>query len=176
MQVKFKKMHPNAVTPTIAKPGDAGLDLTAVSVEYDEAYQCIVYDTGIAIEIPTGFVGLVYCRSSIKKKNLFLTNHTGIIDSGYRGTIKFAFKSDIDYFDCPSSSKDFQEELNDGFFIHFDSFDDKQRNVIKYTKVYKPGDRVGQLIIMPYPQIELIEAEELSTTERGTGGYGHTGR
>lgn len=51
----------------------------------------------------------------------------------------------------------------------------KYRDDGKAKEFYRAGDRVGQLMIVPYPQIELIEVEELSTTERGDGGFGSTG-
>ena len=67
MKVKIKKVHTDAVIPTYATEGDAGLDLTAVSVEYDRDINKIVYKTGLAIEIPEGYVGLLFPRSSICK-------------------------------------------------------------------------------------------------------------
>ena len=80
MKVKIKKIHPDAVIPKYAKAGDAGLDLTAVSMEIDE-YGNICYGTGLAFEIPEGYVGLVFPRSSNCKKGLMLTNCVGVIDS-----------------------------------------------------------------------------------------------
>lgn len=141
MKVKIKKLHPDAVIPKYAKPGDAGMDLTAVSVE-DEYYNGnVVYNTGLAFEIPEGYVGLLFPRSSNSKKGLLLSNSVGVIDSGYRGEVSFKFKV-----------------LNSSMGI------------------YKVGERIGQILIVPYPQIEFEEVEELSETERGTGGYGSTGK
>jgi dUTP pyrophosphatase len=90
MKVNLKKTHPDAVLPTYGKPGDAGMDLTSVSIVSETAYQ-IVYDTGIAVEIPEGFVGLVFPRSSIRKTDLSLSNSVGVVDSGYRGSIQVTF-------------------------------------------------------------------------------------
>ena len=142
MQVRVKKLHADATIPAYSKPGDAGLDLTAVTATKDQ-YGNVVYGTGLAIEIPEGYVGLIYPRSSNSKTDLYLTNHVGVIDSGYRGEIMFKYRS-----------------------IHG----------LLNSKVYQLGDRVGQLIIMPYPQIELVEADELSDSERGNGGFGSTGK
>jgi dUTP pyrophosphatase len=142
MQVKIKKLHKDAVIPAYGKPGDAGMDLTAISIEKD-GYGNVVYGTGLAIEIPEGHVGLLFPRSSNSKTDLYLTNHVGVIDSGYRGEIMFKFRA------TPSL-------LN--------------------AKVYQVGDRVGQLIIIPYPQITLEESTELSDSERGEGGFGSTGK
>jgi len=102
MKVKIKKLHPDAVIPKYAKEGDAGMDLTAVSREIDVNYMdgdnLITYGTGLAFEIPKGYVGLVFPRSSIYKKDLTLSNSVGVIDSGYRGEVKFKFRNN-DYRD-----------------------------------------------------------------------------
>lgn len=139
MKVKVKRMHPDAVIGKYAKPGDAGIDLTAVDVIYSD--DKVTYDTGLAFEIPEGHVGLLFPRSSNSKKDLLLTNSVGVLDSGYRGSVKFVYRHATDA--APS--------------------------------LYEVGDRIGQLLILPYPSVELVEAEELSETERGAGGYGSTG-
>lgn len=142
MKVNFKKLHESAVIPSYAKPGDAGLDLTCTSALLTELEQgIIIYQTGISVEIPEGYVGLVFPRSSISKTGGMLTNSVGVIDSGYRGEILVKVRYPIG----------------------------------EYKGAYSPGDRVAQLVIIPYPQIEPVEAFELSQTERGTGGFGHTG-
>lgn len=141
MKVKFKKTHPEAVMPTFSKPGDAGADLTAISRNFDHEKQYWEYDTGIAIEIPKGYVGMIFPRSSLSNKDLILCNHVGIIDSGFRGNITFRFK-EID----------------------------------NINGLYEIGDRIGQLIILPYPNIQFEEANELSSTERGATGYGSSGK
>jgi dUTP pyrophosphatase len=146
MIVKFKKLHPDAVIPRYAKPGDAGLDLTAVTAGGgDEGY--IEYGTGLAVEIPQGYVGLLFPRSSISNQDVFLTNSVGVIDSGYRGEIKARFKVTADVVNVP---------------------DDEVR-------AYRFGDRILQLVVIPYPTIEPTEADDLSATERGAGGYGSSG-
>ena len=140
MNVKIKKLHPDAVIPTYAKAGDAGMDLTAISESWNEDNSMVTYDTGLAIEIPKGHVGLLFPRSSIYKTSLDLTNAVGVLDSGYRGSIMFKFR------------------------------------YVEEGMVYDVGDRVGQLIILPYPEIEFEEVDELSETDRGEGGYGSTGK
>lgn len=137
--VKIKKLNPNATIPSYAKDGDAGLDLTATEIISDTTNQ-ITYGTGIAIEIPNGYVGLVFPRSSIKKYELQLSNSVGVIDSGYRGEIQATFNK-----------------------IHNKITD------------YKIGDRIAQLLILPYPKISFIEVDSLSESERGEGGFGSTG-
>lgn len=95
MVIKIKKLVEQAVIPSYSKEGDAGLDLTAVSVNTTDNgdYGFIEYDTGLAVEIPEGYVGLVYPRSSISKTGLILANSVGVIDSNYRGSVKCRFKA-----------------------------------------------------------------------------------
>ena len=154
MKVKIKKLNDDAVIPSYSKPGDAGMDLTATSKVYDE-HGNISYGTGLAFEIPDGYVGLLFPRSSNCKQDLILSNSVGVLDSGYRGEVFFKFKPSLIVADgnieIPSQNGyDFRE--------------------------YNIGDRIGQIIIMPYPAIEFEEVDELSQTERGIGGYGSTGK
>jgi len=99
------------------------------------------------MEIPKGYVGLVFPRSSIRKTDLSLTNSVGVIDSGYRGELQATFKKVYGPND-----------------VRIDQTD------------YKVGDRIAQIIIIPYPQITFVEVDELSITERGEGGFGSTGK
>lgn len=142
IEVKIKKLIDEAIIPSYAKQGDAGVDLTATSKKWDDKMQCWIYGTGLAFEIPEGHVGLLFPRSSIRKTNLALTNAVGVVDSGYRGEVMFTYR--------PQSNGD-------------------------PGSSYKVGERVGQMIIMPYPSVKFKEVEELSDSERGTGGYGSTG-
>jgi len=139
LAVKVKKMNPNAMIPKYAKLGDACMDLVAVEKWIDD-YDNTCYNTGLAFEIPSGHVGLIYPRSSVSKTNMTLRNCVGVIDSGYRGPVVLKFKS----------------EKHSAFN-------------------YNIGDRVAQLMIMPYPQINFIEVDELSDSDRGIGGFGSTG-
>lgn len=139
MKVKIKKIHKDAIIPYYSKNGDAGMDLTATSRWFEGSNVC--YGTGLAMEIPSGYVGLVFPRSSIAKKQLLLSNAVGVIDSGYRGEIMAKFKT-----------------VNGG------------------SHMYEIGERICQIIIMPYPEIEFEETNELSETERGCGSYGSTGQ
>ena len=84
MKVRIKKLNQNAVIPSYAKSGDAGMDLVATTI-IGETLGSITYGLGISLEIPQGFVGLVFPRSSIRKTGLQLSNSVGVIDSGYRG-------------------------------------------------------------------------------------------
>lgn len=158
MQVKIKKLDPKAIIPKYAKQGDAAMDLVAISFNEERAtivecdpdgnkenpleniFRYFEYGTGLAIEIPEGYVGLIFPRSSVSNIGLSLANSVGVIDSGYRGEIKLRFYDPV------------------------------------YSTPYKIGDKVGQIMIIPYPQIEFEDSEELSSTSRNTGGFGSTGK
>lgn len=157
MQVKIKKLVENAVIPSYSKQGDAGLDLTAVKKNYDIDGNTVYY-TGLSFEIPDGFVGLLFPRSSNSKTDLRLTNSVGVLDSGYRGEVMFKYRNDS----FGTMNPMLKNSLANG--------------EIGFSGEYEAGDRVGQLIILPYPKIELVEVEELSETERGEGGYGSSGK
>ena len=137
--VKVKKLHENAVIPSYSKPGDAGMDLTITEIK-ENNFRQISYGFGIAVEIPFGYVGLVFPRSSVKNQDLLLSNCVGVIDSGYRGEIQSTF-----------------------------------RKTDPSEKFYNVGERGAQIIILPSPQVFMVESDELSDTERGTGGFGSTG-
>ena len=147
MKVKIKKLDERAVVPSYSKKGDAGMDLTAINISKDNVGN-ITYHTGLAIEIPEGYVGLLFPRSSVSKKQLFLTNSVGVIDSGYRAEIMAKFKPVMGSYETI-----------------LELFESNE---------YEVNDRVVQLIIMPYPEIEFEEVEDLSSSERGYGGFGST--
>jgi len=154
MKLKFKKLHPEAKIPKYAKSGDAGLDLTAVSMSvgidkvkapgsnvYYTKEKYLEYHTGLACEIPEGYVGLLFPRSSISNTAMDLCNAVGVLDSGYRGEITFRF-----------------------------------RNVNNGLDAYKVGDKIGQLLVVEIPRIEVEEVTELSESERNESGFGSSGR
>lgn len=145
-----------------AKDGDAGIDLIATS-KWSDTDGNVCYGTNRAFEIPKGYVGLIFPRSSNAKQQLLLSNSVGVIDSGYRGEVMLKFKSSASSFSLKTLIK-----------LIFNP--DAKMTLINNVKIsYNVGERIGQIIILPYPQIEFEEAEELSETERNTGGYGSTG-
>jgi dUTP pyrophosphatase len=91
MQIKFKKLYEDAVPPQRMTDGAAGFDLTAHGMNWLND-QKIQYTTGIAVEIPPGYVGYVFPRSSCYKRGMLLTNCVGVIDSDYRGEISFVYE------------------------------------------------------------------------------------
>ena len=143
MDVRIKKLNENAVIPKYAKPGDAGMDLTATSARYDDKINCWIYGIGLAFEIPKGYVGLIFPRSSSREKDTTMANCVAVIDSGYRGEVEISFKD---------------------------------RPQLNFEQPYNVGDRVAQMIIIPYPEINFIISDTLSESERGIGGHGSTGK
>lgn len=141
MKIKVKRLNELAILPTKAHSTDAGFDLHAVSKNYDNDGN-VVYGCGLAFEIPEGYMGLVFPRSSNAKKSLLLSNSVGVIDAGYRGEVTAKFKRLY-----PISQNE-----------------------------YAIGERFAQLIVMPIQAVEFEEAEELSESERGVGGYGSSGK
>jgi dUTP pyrophosphatase len=140
MEIKIKKLTENAKIPNYAKQGDAAMDVYATSetIVDTPGYGYIEYGTGLAFEIPEGYYMDIRPRSSVSNTGLILSNSAGILDSGYRGELKFRFKW------------------------------------VKESAKYNVGDRIGQIMIKPYPVIEWVEVQELNNTERGEGGFGST--
>lgn len=143
MELKVKKLHPDAVLPFYSRGGDAAMDLTAVSCTYNEEFGYWEYDTGLAFAIPEGYVGLIFPRSSLSNKNQLLTNHVGVVDSNFRGSVKFRFK-------CVEKST--------------------------LKAIYKVGERLGQLMIIPIPFVNIQVVDQLDNTSRGSEGFGSSGQ
>ena len=148
LEVKIKKLHKDAVIPKYETVGSVGMDLTAVSKEYDK-HGNVVFGTGLAIQIPEGYYADLRPRSSISKYDLVLANSVGTIDSDYRGELILKFKPSV-YFGVNRGDDD--------------------------GVMYDVGDRIAQLVILPYPKVSFVEVDELSDTERGTGGFGSTNK
>ena len=144
MEIKIKRLNERAKIPTFGTEFSAGADLYCAEeheISVRSGQKCSI-GTGISMEIPEGYVGLVFARSGLACKNgLRLCNSVGVIDADYRGEIKVV--------------------------LHNDS---------EYVREIKPGERVAQMIVMPYPKVSFIEVEELSDTVRGETGFGGTGR
>lgn len=192
LKVKIKKLVPEAVIPAYAKDGDMGMDVTATSVEYDRELDCFVYHTGLAFELPKGYGMLIFPRSSNRKTNCYMANHVGILDSGYRGELLLCFKYKDSVLSILSSfrSDKFIERIANNLetkdvkrlamaLIKTSNDiinDDLQLNdFMANFAPYKVGDRIGQIVIVPYPTVEFEETDILSESERGAGGHGSTG-
>jgi dUTP pyrophosphatase len=165
MKVKIKKVRESAFLPTKAHDTDAGYDLYADTKCHDDDGN-VVYGTGVAVEIPKGYVGLVFPRSSIAKQDILLSNSVGVIDSGYRGEIMAKFKPT--HIAANPIKLWWQAHV-----LNKKTLDLVQSSI--HRNEYEIGDRIAQLIIMPYPEVEFEEVNELSNSDRGVGGYGSSG-
>lgn len=144
MKVNIKKLNDKAVVPTYGSEYAAGADLYACTDKDVEVkpHATEVIPTGIALELPVGYAGLIYARSGLAtKKGLAPANKVGVVDCDYRGEVKVS--------------------------LH---------NHSEIPQTISAGERIAQLVITPYITAEFIEAEELSSTVRGAGGFGSTGR
>lgn len=153
MKVQYKKLYRDAQAPERAHSTDAGADLFAHSVTVDK-YGNMSIGTGIAVDIPEGYVGLLFARSSICKKELLLSNGVGVIDSGYIGEIIVKLK--------PAR----------GFMGLIERL---YASISGEYITYERGDKCAQLVIVPIPNVELDEVDILQGGERGAGGHGSTG-
>ena len=142
--VKYKLLTDTAMVPTKGSRFAAGFDLYADINEkiHIQPGECVELYSGIAFEIPDGYVGLVFSRSGIStRQGLCLANGVGVIDSDYRGNVGIPI-----------------------------------RNHSAEEQVVMPHERIAQMMIIKNPDIVLYETTELTDTERGSGGFGSTGR
>ena len=140
MQLKVKKLIDDAIIPKFALSGDAGLDIYSISDYCIEPWTFCAVDTGIAMEIPVGYVGLVWDKSGVAIKN-GIKILGGVVDASYRGEIKIGLV-----------------------------------NLSDKNYVINKGDKVAQMLIQKFESPEIIEATELSDSERGAGAFGSTGK
>ena len=167
-KVYIKKLVENATMPTKAHSNDACYDMWAVSKK--ETPQYIQYGTGIALEIPDGWVGLIFPRSSITKEDLMLKNSVGVIDAGYRGEVCFRFTK--------IANDTWKRERRTGGGV----FGGAQQEIIDIVSperpldIYRTGDKIGQIMFIKLPEVELELVDELDDSTRGEGGYGSTGK
>lgn len=155
MELKIKKLNGDAVIPSYAHDGDVGMDLTAISVEYDAQYDMYVYHTGLSVETDKGYGVFLFLRSSNRKTDCYMCNHVGIVDSAiYRGEMMI----------CVKNRDSLQSKVGDGTLVDPMEF-----------APYKVGDRVAQMVVLPYPKVDIKIVDELSDSDRGEGGFGSTG-
>lgn len=142
-KIKIKKLDERATIPTRGSEFSAGCDLYAVidgELEIKPAATVLVH-TGLAVEIPEGYAGLIYARSGLaSKRGLAPANKVGVIDADYRGEVMVALHN------------------------HSDS-----------VQTISQGERIAQLVVTPFLKVDFEEADELSDTVRGAGGFGSTG-
>ena len=184
IEIKIKKLSENAVIPKYAIDGDVGMDLTAIDVEYDEEKDMYIYHTGISIESPKHYGVLIFPRSSNRNTDAYICNHVPVIDTAvYRGEIMICFKN-RDSLD-QIALKEEMDELLTSLQVYRDpsnavdeaykAYYKAKEDPMKYAP-YKVGDRICQMVVIPYPNVLFKEVGELSETERGEKGFGSTGK
>lgn len=157
--VKCKLCHPNAKLPTQAYEYDAGFDLYAVEdvvVPYGEKEEV---KTGVHFEIPPGYVGIIFTRSSYGKKGKVV--HHGVIDSGYRGEVSIYVRNSA---------------LDKNYFADYIRNSIIDMNDSAEVLVIEKGNKVAQIIFLKLPKVKLIQVEELSKSDRGEKGFGSSGK
>lgn len=182
LEVKFKKLDERAVIPTYAHDGDVGMDMTAIDVEYDKDGDFYIYHTGLAFETDKHYGILMFPRSSNRKTEAYLCNHVGVADSAiYRGEIIFCFKNRtslrqiafegrmIEFWNAIEDGKSVEEATKESV----KGWTEAMNNPMLFAP-YKVRDRIGQMVVIPYPNVKLVEHAELSETERGDGAFGST--
>ena len=139
IELPIQKVRPDAVVPSRAYAGDAGLDLAATErIELGPGERAVV-PTGLAVAIPEGYAGFVQPRSGLASRHgITIVNAPGLIDSGYRGELMVVLHNT-----------------------------DRTR-----AFVVEAGMRIAQLVVLPIPEVELVEVDELPATERGGRGFG----
>lgn len=142
--IKIKKLDEKAIIPTYGTEFSAGADLYALPGESVtvEPHKTVMIHTGLAMEIPEGYAGLIFARSGLaSKRGLAPANKVGVVDPDYRGE----------------------------FMVALHNHTDEPREI-------EGGERVAQLVIVPFIQGSFEISEELSDTVRGAGGFGSTGK
>lgn len=195
IDIKFKKLDPNAVIPSYAHEGDVGMDLTAIAMEYDEKNDVYIYHTGLAFESDFNIGQFLFPRSSNRKTDSYLCNHVGIADSAtYRGEIMLCFKnrtsieermtnlSNDYFFNTLANELKSETEIKTALLMAYKQKslifqdEDVKRAIAIENAPYQVGDRIAQMVFFRYPTVKLSETQELSQTERGDGGFGSSGK
>jgi dUTP pyrophosphatase len=161
-KIHFKKFDSRAKMPTQATEGDAGYDLYALDYTIINPFERKVVSTGIGIEIPKGYYGRIAPRSGLAvKKGIDVM--AGVVDCGYRDQLGVVLIN-LNMLDC---LKQFCYNPTDAYNMLFGPAG-------KFE--IQPGDKIAQIIFEKCHSAEWVEVNELSTSERGTGGFGSSGR
>lgn len=145
--VEVKRFSESAIIPTVAHYQDAGFDLYADDDVFIKEGETAVVPTGLGLSIPSGLYGKIEDRSSLA--SIGLRTGAGIVDSGYAGEIRVVLHN--------LNNKTDSTYRGQGYLV-------------------KKGQRVAQLVIQAVIPVRLVEVEKLETSERGTNGFGSTGR
>lgn len=149
-KVLFKRLRPDAIIPEYATPGASGMDVASPVDVLIDAGKTVLIKLGFAVAVPEGWELQGRPRSGLSlKTKLRLPNAPGTIDSDYRGEVGIIVENtdvDPDFVFMPPAFR------------------------------ISRGDRIAQLVLCPVARAELVEVDELPDTQRGTGGFGSTGK
>jgi len=167
LELKVKKLDERAQLPTKNNISDAGFDLYACCWSDKEIYtgKTVKINTGIALEIPAGYYGQIFDRSSMGAKGIHV--HGGVIDSSYRGEIAVCLQNtniDTEEFTIHSTNGDNEHSY------------EKYRAIDPDRYTIKHGDKIAQIVLLPVPAVQVVEVTELSDSDRGDKGFGSSGR
>lgn len=172
--IKLKKLHPDAILPTIGSEDAACYDLYALEDVEFKPGEIKLVKTGWAIDPPLGWRTNIYVRSSTSlKKDFMLANSVGIIDADYRGELcvqLMNIKLETIKICIPLW---YQNE-----FEILTNFITKDITVFG-TNIIKRGDKIAQFELVPHNPARgfpIEEVDQLSETQRGEGGFGSSGK
>ena len=191
IKVKVKKLHPDAEIPKYMSIGEngeimaVGMDVKAISMEWDKEINTWVYHTGLAFELPYGYFMGIAPRSGNRKTDYYMPNSPGLLDYGYGDELLVNFKqrgSEADHKLLMELMRK-MESIEAAYINHYSgSFIAGQLRSISriYENAtctpeppYQIGDRIAQVFVMPYPIVEFEEVEEIANKR---GGFGSTGK
>lgn len=181
--VKVYREDKTQPLPVYSKEGDACMDVYATSIEYDEEKDRYIVHTGLHFELPDDYEMELRPRSSNTKTEWYIPNAPGTLDWGYRGELMMVFKRrthSIIMFSLNyilSSIRDILEFHDKRTYTTEAHLNSAQSLLTEFP--YKVGDRICQLLVRRRERIvwkEVESLDELSKTERGSGGFGHTGK
>ena len=186
IKVLVKKIHENAELPTYAHDGDIGMDMKCVSVEYDELHDLYIYHTGLSLETPLRTGILLFPRSSNRKTDVYLTNSVGVADTAlYRGEILFCYKDRISTYERAHivGFKAYMKALEEGKSYREANieYSEARERIFEMTKKlefapYQKGHKIGQMVLLKFPLMQVEETDVLSDSVRGDKGFGSTGQ
>lgn len=155
MEVKIKRLHKDAVIPKQATELAGGWDVVATEI-IQEANDFVICKLGFSLQPPPDYKITLVPRSSLTKTKWILQNSPGLGDADFIGEYQYRFRA------LPKIK---QSDFTDGVWnLDYPGFP------------FKVGDRIGQIYLEEVIPIEFIEVDELSSTERGSGGYGSTNK
>lgn len=179
VNVKIKKLHPDARKPKYAHEGDSGFDLVSMADVVIRPGTTEKIPTGLAFGIPDGWEIQIRPRSGISGKTpLRIANAPGTVDSPYTGEVKVAMHNSLSPSLIPEWSADgpfYKLEFGDTYDLEMESVEEEFGKHPQGTMIIRKGQRIAQGVLCAVPIADFEEVDELDETERGNGGFGSSG-